>query len=389
MKGSGRISLTVVVFLLVAVAAAFGQTAYRISAPYTYQNLTIFLIHGADMSSNKNLITLQEAMEMKVFKVYETEDVDQLIVENLSPKYDVFIQAGDIVKGGKQDRVLAISIIIPKRSGKVSIEAFCVEAERWDGRGNESEKEFSSSEERIVSRELKIATQGKQTGSGTGTGSGSGTGTGRGDGDGFGDPSANAIATLPGTTGSQMGRGTSEVMTVARRGSQTEVWNEVANAQKNLSANMSVDVTKNTSSSSLQLSLENKKLEKAREGLVKKLAEITKDKTDVIGYAFAINGEINSADIYVSNHLFAKLWPKMLKAAVTEAISLADKPKNETEPNPGDINTFIAEAEKGAKKERQTVAKSKVVTRSSKNEAVYEARDKADVVVHRNYVKLN
>jgi len=106
MKGTGSFSLTVVVCLCIAVVSAFAQTEYRVSAPYTYENLTIFLIHGADTSSNKNLITLQEAMEMKVFKVYETDDVNELIVENISPIYDVFIQSGDIVKGGKQEKAL-------------------------------------------------------------------------------------------------------------------------------------------------------------------------------------------------------------------------------------------------------------------------------------------
>jgi hypothetical protein len=349
MNGLASFSLMVAVCLCIGVMSAFGQTAYRISAPYTHQNLMIFLIHGEDASSNKNLITLQEAMEMKVFKVYETEDVDELMVENISPKYDVFIQSGDIVKGGKQDRVLAISIIIPRNSGRVSIEAFCVESDRWEGRGNESRKEFSSSEERVVSKELKVATNG--------TGSGSGDGVGDGDG--------------------------------AGRGSQTKVWDEVANAQRNISANVTVDVTANSSASSLQLSLENKKLVKAREEFARKFSDLTKGKTDVIGYAFAINGKINSADIYVSNHLFSKLWPKMLKAAVTEAISLADQTKAETEPTAGDISGFLSEADKGTTKERQTVAKSKVVTRASKNEVVYEARDKADVVIHRSYVKLN
>lgn len=366
MKGLTTFSLTVVVCVFIGVVSAFGQAAYRISAPYTHQNLTIFLIHGEDASSNKDLITLQEAMEMKVFKVYETEDVDELIVENISAEHDVFIQSGDIVKGGKQDRVLAFSIIIPRNSGKVSIEAFCVESDRWEGRGNESRKEFSSSDERVVSKELKMATNGVVTvngarSSGTVTGSGSGSGSGTGDGDGSG----------------------------SGRGSQSEVWKEVANSQKNISANVTVDVTANSSASSLQLSLENKKLAKAREGFAKKFSDLTKGKTDVIGYAFAINGKINSADIYLSNHLFAKLWPRMLKAAVTEAISLADQTKAKTEPTAGDISSFLSEADKGTKKERQTVAKSKVVTRASKNEVVYEARDKADVVVHRNYVKLN
>ncbi|HSI88534.1 MAG TPA: DUF6569 family protein, partial [Pyrinomonadaceae bacterium] len=380
MKGLTSFSLTVVVCLCIGVVSAFGQAAYRISAPHTSQNLTFFFIHGEDTSSNKNLITLQEAMEMGVFKVYETEDVDELIVENISPKYDVFIQSGDIVKGGKQDRVLAISIIVPRNSGKVSIEAFCVESDRWDDRGDESNKEFSSSEERIVSRELKIAANGTVSGSGTGSSSGTGTGSGSSSGS-VSAGAAPPIALLPGTVSGT--RAATEVVSVAGRGDQSAVWNEVANAQSNISANVMADVTANSSASSLQLSLENKKLVKAREEFAKKFSHLTKGKTDIIGYAFAINGKINSADIYVSNHLFNKLWAKMLKAAVTEAISLADQAKAESEPTAGDISSFLSEADKGTPKERQTVANSKVITRATKNEVVYEARDKADAIVHR------
>lgn len=363
MKGFRFISLTVGVCLLIAAASATAQTAYKISEPYKHKNLTIFLIHGADASSNKDLITLEEALKMKIFKVYETDDVNELMVENISSKYDVFIQSGDIVKGGKQDRVLAISIIIPRNSGKVSIEAFCVESGRWSGRGNESRNEFASSEERVVTKELKMATNGIVTGSGSGNGSGTGTGSGSGNGIGDGNGSG--------------------------RGSQTEVWKEVANAQKNISANIDATVTVNASSSSLQLSLENKKLKKDQQEFAKNLEDITKGRSDVIGYAFAINGKLNSADIYVSNHLFVKLWPKMLKAAVIEAISLADQPAAETEPTPRQVAAFLSAAETGSEKERGTVARSKVVTRATENEAVYEMRDQSNNVVHRNYVKLN
>ncbi len=374
MKGLTGFSLTVVVCLFIAVVSVFGQSANRVSGPYLHKNLTIFLIHGADARSTRDLITLQEAMEMDVFKVYESDDVNELTVENISPKYDVFIQSGDIVKGGKQDRVLAISVIIPRMSGKISIEAFCVESDRWEARGDESKMEFSSSEERIVSKELKIATYGDPSGTASGSGSGSG--------DGFGAGSGLA-------SGSGSGTVTDTVTVTGARGSQSKVWTEVANAQSNISNNMMVDVTANSSASSLQLSLENKKLKEATEAFVKKLADVTQGKSDVVGYAFAINGKINSADIYLSNHLFTKLWPKMLKAAVTEAISLSDKPKAATEPTAAAITKFLAEADRGTKKERKTVAGSKVITRSTKNEAVYEARDKANLVVHRNYVKLN
>lgn len=326
------VAAAAVAFLLAAIASA--QSAYRVSAPYSYKNLTIFLIHGSDATSKKNIVTLQEALKMGIFRVYETSEVNELTVENVSKTYDVFIQSGDIVKGGKQDRVLAISIIVPARSGRVSIEAFCVESGRWEKREGENSQRFSSSEERIVSKDLKMAAN------------------------------------------------------VSR--SQQEVWSKVAEAQKKLSDNVGADVTRNVSASSLQLALENRKVTATADEYIKKLAGLTAGKSDVIGYAFAINGEINSADIYLSNHLFSKLWPRMLKAAAIEAVSEGNGTASAAPaPKPASIEAFLSGAEKGRAKERATSAKSKVITRDNDGSTVMEARDKSDRVVHRNYVKSN
>lgn len=323
-----------IAIMAIAATGVFAQGNYRISAPYTYKNLTIFLIHGKDSTNKKNIITLQEAMKLKIFKVYETSDVNELSVENVSSQYDVFIQSGDIVKGGKQDRVLAISIIIPARSGRVSIEAFCVESGRWEKRKGEDAQQFSSSEERIVSKDLKVAANGQR--------------------------------------------------------SQSEVWNKVSEAQKKLSANTGSDVTANASGTSLQLALENSKVSATTDEYVAKLSSLLRGKTDVIGYAFAINGEINSADIYVSNHLFNKLWPRMLKAAAVEAVGESNRSNAAAPaPKPTVIEGFLNEAEKGEVKQRTTSGKSKVVTRDSDDSAVYEARDKADAVIHRSFIKKN
>ena len=133
------------------------QETYRISEPITHKNLSVFLIHGKNELNNENILTLQEAMEQKILAVFETSDVNELTVQNKSPKYEVFIQSGDIVKGGKQDRVLSVDIIIPAKSGKISIEAFCVESGRWEQRKSENVGQFSSSNERIVTRDLKLA----------------------------------------------------------------------------------------------------------------------------------------------------------------------------------------------------------------------------------------
>src|SRR5829696_7262057 len=191
-------SAVAAVFIFAAVAAA-QSPVYRISAPYSHKNLTIFLIHGKDETSKTNILTLQEAMQRQIFRVYETSDVNELSVENISKTFDVFIQSGDIVKGGKQDRVLAVSIIIPAHSGRIKIEAFCVESGRWQKRGSEDSNQFSSSNDRIVSKELKLAANGTR--------------------------------------------------------SQQEVWAKVSEAQDKLSTNVGGAVASTTSRSSLQLSL--------------------------------------------------------------------------------------------------------------------------------------
>ncbi len=316
-----------------ALTAAAQSGGYRISAPYTYKNLSIFLIHGKDESKKTNMMTLQEAMERKLFKVYETSEVNELEVENLSKEQDVFIQSGDIVKGGKQDRVLAVSIIIPARSGRVKIEAFCVESGRWEKRGNEDSKQFTSSNDRIVTRDLKIA--------------------------------ANASR------------------------SQTEVWSKVSEAQASLGQTVGGTVISGDSASSLQLSLENRKVVANVDEYIKKLSSIIDGKSDVIGYAFAINGQINSADIFVSNSLFKKLWSKNLKATATEAVAaqrgvrLADEVKADA------VKGFITDSDKAKPTERAT-AGARLVKREDKDNVMIEAvDDKSKVVVHKTYVRKN
>jgi hypothetical protein len=329
----GLAAAALVVFAMANIV--FSQTpAYRISQAYSHKNLSIFLIHGKNETSKTNIITLPEALERRIFRVYETSEVNELMVENISKEFDVFIQSGDIVKGGKQDRVLAVSVIIPALSGRVSIDAFCVESGRWQKRQNENAGQFSSSNDRIVTKDLKLA--------------------------------ANAAR------------------------SQQEVWSKVAEAQKKLSDNVGGSVAAEESKTSLQLSLENGKVAATTNEYVRNLAGITTGKSDVIGYAFAVNGQINSADIYVSNALFRKLWPRMLKAAAVEAVAnsrgvrLADPVKAD------EVKGFLSDADRGRESARPVSGTASIVTREQKENVVFEARDdKSKLVVHKNYVKKN
>jgi len=62
-------------------------------------------------------------MEQKKVVVYETQQVNELTGENLSTE-SVFIQDGDLVKGGVQDRIMSNDFIVPPKSGRRPVAAF-------------------------------------------------------------------------------------------------------------------------------------------------------------------------------------------------------------------------------------------------------------------------
>jgi len=306
---------------------------YKISGPYTHENLTIFLIHGKDTISGKKFLTLQEAMQQKVVIVHETKDVNELAIENVSEDEEVYVQSGDIVKGGQQDRVLAMDLIVAPRSGKIPIAAFCVEQGRWSKRGNEVAGKFESSNEVVATRSLKLAAN--------------------------------------------------------KTKSQTEVWAKVTEAQDKLSQNVGASVNSTVSGSSLQLSLENKKVQEVTDNYIKKLSGLVSGKSDVIGYAFTINGKVNSADIYGSNALFLKLWPKLLKASAIEALAELQKGVKFESVAADSIKTFFAEAEDGKASEGEVTGRVKRVTRETDKNILFETRDQKQSAgwVHRSYVR--
>ena len=294
---------------------------YTISGPFSHGNLTVFLIHGKDKLKGKTFITLDEALKRKVAVVHETSNVGELAIENKSPTVYIYIQSGVIVKGGKQDRTLQHDMIVAPRSGKVPIKSFCVESGRWSGRGNESAVGFSSAGYQLSSKGLKMKN---------------------------------------------------------RAADQSAVWKEVNKAQDKLSKNVGESVKSKKSASSLQLTLENKKLKSKVAKYTKSLGDIVGGKKNVIGYAFAINGEINSADIYGSRQLFEKLWPSLLDASAVEAISELEKDKKFATLKADAIKALILDAQKGKKTEQNLTKTAKIIIKESKKSIMFEAEAAAD-----------
>ncbi len=131
------------------------ETPPKISGPHTHENLSIYFIHGKSADGQVPL-TLEEALAKGLVEVRETDTVSQLIVENKG-KEEVFVHAGDIVKGGKQDRVVTASFVLPGHSKPTDVPVYCVEAGRWAPRGQEDSRKFSVAAEMLPTKEAKLA----------------------------------------------------------------------------------------------------------------------------------------------------------------------------------------------------------------------------------------
>ena len=127
---------------------------YRLSGPAVHGNLAIYFVHGQSRGGPIPL-TLAEALAKKTIEVREIGEVNELQVENKGAE-EIFIQAGDIVKGGQQDRVLSVSLVLKPHSGPLKIASFCVEQGRWSARGSEDVAKFSSANAALPSRAAKV-----------------------------------------------------------------------------------------------------------------------------------------------------------------------------------------------------------------------------------------
>ena len=352
-----------------AFAAANGSD--RISGPFTARNLAVYFVHGASRSGPAPL-TLAEALESGVATVFETGNVSRLAIQNDSDR-EVFVQAGDIVKGGRQDRVIAVSLLVPPKSGRVPIGAFCVEQGRWRKRGLEDVARFHSATSVLPSKAAKLAImQPAEPKVGTPP---------------RGQPGIVPHAAPPGSHVQQ------RIILAPRKGDggeagrQQRVWASVHAMQDKLTRNLDAPVRSDRSASSLQLSLENKRLAEARDDLVAKLKASADGAEDIIGYVIAINGRVNSGDIYPSNALFRKMWPRLIAAAASEAIAERDDSKQGSAPPVAAVRAFLTAADGAAAQHAKIDARLSRETREAKGKAVVMATRRSDgSYVHRSYV---
>jgi hypothetical protein len=168
----------------------------------------------------------------------------------------------------------------------------------------------------------------------------------------------------------------------------------VAEQQTKLSENVSrltgknVDTRDAASGSSLQLTLENRDLDSVKKHYLNKLGSILNGKTDIIGFVYAINGEINSAEVYNNKSLFRALWPKLLDAAITEAITECDSERQLQPVQTEDLKAFFETAVDGSVTERRVWKTTRVKTYATPMTVLFETLDLAadGAWVHKSFI---
>jgi hypothetical protein len=137
--------------------------------PITHGNLTIFPIVGGADHDTSHFLTLDEGVRAGSVVVTEQgslqglvrrgrpvnrgsgAQVNQLVLVNNSER-PLLLLAGEIVTGGKQDRVIGADRVVPPKSDPIDLSVFCVEPGRWVGQS----MAFSSMKSQMAQPSVRV-----------------------------------------------------------------------------------------------------------------------------------------------------------------------------------------------------------------------------------------
>jgi hypothetical protein len=200
-------------------------------------------------------------------------EVNKLVLVNNS-KRPLLLLAGEIVTGGKQDRIIGKDRIVPAESDPIDLSVFCVEPGRW------------------------VPANGKYE---------------------FG--SAGGVA--GGLLASPVVRG--KAMDAK---DQQQVWESVRSSQRALSQAVQVAgaapaVNATTSYAGVMDNKEvQKQVDSVAEPVQRNYQSVIRQLRDknAVGVVVAVNGELVWADLFASTQLLDKYWPKLIRSYATEAV---------------------------------------------------------------------
>ena len=143
-----------------AKASQHPQGDWRILDPVVHENIAIFPVVSGSSQDTSSFLTLEEGLASGEVIVSErgaagmvrdrgvvrppqydaSASVNQLVLINRS-KRPLLLLAGELVSGGKQDRIIGKDRIVPVGAEPLPLDVFCVEHGRWTG----SSSQFTAS----------------------------------------------------------------------------------------------------------------------------------------------------------------------------------------------------------------------------------------------------
>jgi hypothetical protein len=282
-----------------------GAAGYKVLEPIRHGNLTVFPVLASKSYPTGEFLTLDEGLrsgEVVVTEygnlqglirrhpmhpvVHGNAEVNRLVLVNNS-KRPLLLLAGEIVSGGKQDRVIGKDRIVPAESDPVDLSVFCVEPGRWVA----TSEHFGASE----------AIYGGAVGGKVNA------------------PAPMAMMAQPSVRAKAMGDK-----------DQNEVWAEVKKQREAVRIEMSAAAptvaTDVAQTSSYAKVMENEEVRKRVDAVAKPIEQnyqsLIKQLRDrnAVGVVVAVNGRIIWADVFASTELLEKYWPKLVRSYASEAV---------------------------------------------------------------------
>ena len=115
----------------------------NIHPPVTVGPLTVFPIVLSSHRPLRNVLTMDQALRRKVLVIEElkTPEVARARFVNKSPRHMIFLMAGEVVTGGRQNRTLVTDALLAPDSATV-LPMYCVQKGRWKGKAGFAGKNY-------------------------------------------------------------------------------------------------------------------------------------------------------------------------------------------------------------------------------------------------------
>jgi hypothetical protein len=283
---------------------------YKILAPITHGDLTIFPVVSAKSHDTSDFITLDEGIrsgEVVVTEVgnlhstmrrrppyqprpYQGAEVNRLVLVNNS-KHPLILLAGEVVTGGKQDRVVGKDRIVPAESDPVDLSVFCVEHGRW----TETSTKFDTHASVMLQPSVRMKAMADQDQQKVWDEVGK---------------SRTAMAAVLATPANP---------SATPAPGQTYDSTRLASSAEIAALNSTSSYAKARENNAIQKQVESivEPMQKSYESMIKQLRN-----QNAVGVVVAVKGHIVWADMFASSALLAKYWPKLLDSYATEALTM-------------------------------------------------------------------